>query len=301
MTADRPPPSHPSVNRATVSALVRSQHPDLAHLELGGLHEGFDMAMFPLGETLAVRLPRTADGAGALAAETALVPQLSEAWTFPFPRVVRTGEPGEGYPWAWSVVQWLEGGLAAHEPLADSEGAAVGEALAQIHQPAPAHARFNVEQSVELAARDESARAYLQRLTGVAGARGEQANVRVASRMWEQALSADPGPERVWSHADLHGSNVLSARGAFAGIIDWGDISGCDPAVDLGFLVTLMPAGGVAHAWERYAALTGRGSAALEARARGIGLWKSAQLALVDEPTVSAMGWRGLQALGVAV
>ncbi|MDN4480242.1 phosphotransferase [Demequina muriae] len=300
MSARRPPEAHPAVNQATVRALVASQHPDLAHLPVGTRNEGFDMAMFRLGESLAVRLPRTADGAAALEEEAVLVPRLSGGWTFPYPRIVRRGEPDHGYPWRWNVVEWLDDALAAHVPLNEDAGVSVAEALSQVHRPAPPDARFNVEESVDLAERDTDMRASIAGLTGLRGPSGRSLDTSQARQIWASAMEAPPPHESVWSHADLHGFNVLSEAGRFAGIIDWGDIAGCDPAVDLGFLFTLMPGEGVARAWKRYASLTGRGNDALWARARGIGLWKSAGLALVDEPTVSAMGWRGLDALGVA-
>lgn len=36
-----------------------------------------------------------------------------------------------------------------------------------------------------------------------------------------------------WVHGDLHTANVIVADGAIAAIIDWGDITSGDPAVDL--------------------------------------------------------------------
>ncbi|MFN3866610.1 MAG: phosphotransferase [Demequina sp.] len=302
MTGVGLPRSHPAVSHVTARALLASQHPDLAHLPLGARHDGWDMAMFRLGDDLAVRMPRTSTAVESLEAESTLAARLSEAWTFPFPRVLRRGEPGQGFPWPWSVVAWLEGDIAAEVPLHAGAGEPVGAALAQIHQPAPPDARFNSEQSVPIRAREPATLEFLAALARSAGPNGERLNSALAHEMWSAAAHA-PAPEpddTVWSHADLHGFNVLSDGGRFAGIIDWADIAGCDPAVDLGFLFTFMPAAGVSRAWSRYASVTGRAGDALWARARGIGLSKCADLARWDRPKVSATGWRGLVALGVA-
>jgi len=74
----------------------------------------------------------------------------------------------------------------------------------------------------------------------------------------------------------------------------------CDPAVDLGFTHTLMPREGVDAAFAEYGRLTGRVDADFLARARGIALSKCIGVALSPREVTSAMGWRGLVALGVA-
>jgi aminoglycoside phosphotransferase (APT) family kinase protein len=101
---------------------------------------------------------------------------------------------------------------------------------------------------------------------------------------------------RVWIHADLHPFNVISLGGRFGGIIDWSDISGGDPAVDLGFLHLLLPADAVARAFDSYGGV----DPATVARARGVALVKAATLAVVHREVVAAIGWRTLVELGIA-
>src|SRR5660397_175265 len=102
----------------------------------------------------------------------------------------------------------------------------------------------------------------------------------------------------VCSRADFHGANVLSHDGAFGGIVDWGSMAMCDPAVDLGFVHTLMPRAGVDAAFAEYGRLTGRVDDDFRARARGIALSKCVGVAMSPRPVTTAMGWRGLVALG---
>ncbi len=133
------------------------------------------------------------------------------------------------------------------------------------------------------------------------GPDGEQLDAGAALALWNAAagLPEVPRDEWVWSHADLHGGNVLSHAGVFGGIADWGSMAACDPAVDLGFAYSLMPGAGVASMLREYGQLTGRVDDALVARARAIGLAKCVGIAMVERPASRAMGWRGLEALGL--
>jgi aminoglycoside phosphotransferase (APT) family kinase protein len=294
-----PPPAHSSISVAAARALVDEQAPEYSHLPLGQHFEGWDCAMFRLGGVLAVRLPRTAEAVRFLLAETEWVPLLGAGWSFPYPHFPFVGVPGAGFPFPWAIVSWLPGEMAIDVPLLASQGPTLGRALAEVHQLAPAEAPINVEQSIPMAARDLKVR---ERLVTVAAMGAGALDVGAAEAVWEAALAA-PEPGRgsfVWSHADLHGANVLSRDGEFAGIADWGSMAACDPAVDLGFTHLLMPAEGVDAALAAYGAETGRVDDALVARARGIGLAKSLGVALSPRPETRAMGWRGLQALGLA-
>lgn len=296
-----PPPAHASVSIEAARALVAEQAPQFAHLPIYGHFEGWDCAMFRLGDSLAVRLPRTADAVRFLIAETQWVPVLSPGWDFPYPEFPVVGLPGAGYPWPWAIVSWLPGEMAVDVPLLASEGPTLGQALAQVHQLAPLEAPVNVEQSIPMAARTEKVLKRVGLLAERGGPSGERLDPGAALAVWDAALAV-PDPPRssfVWSHADLHGANVLSLDGRFGGIADWGSMAACDPAVDLGFAYSLMPAEGVAAMVEAYGEATGRVDDAFVARMRGIGLAKAVGIAMNTKPATLAMGWRALGALGV--
>jgi aminoglycoside phosphotransferase (APT) family kinase protein len=295
-----PPPAHSSITLDTVTALVAEQLPHHAHLSIGERFDGWDCAMFRLGNGLAVRLPRTEGAVRFLQAEMHWVPQLSGGWNFPAPVFLAHGLPAHGYPWPWAVVPWVPGDMADAVPLDADAGADVGRALAQVHTPAPDDAPFNIEQSIPMGDRDVKVRERVARLAAAPGPAGESIDTEVAEAIWEDALAAAEHTEWVWSHADLHGANVLSHAGAFGGIVDWGSMAMCDPAVDLGFTYTLIPRAGVDAAFAEYGRRTGRVDADFLARARGIALSKCVGVALSPRPVTAAMGWRGLVALGVA-
>jgi aminoglycoside phosphotransferase (APT) family kinase protein len=291
-----PPAAEVAISRELVRRLLVEQHPDLADREIAEPDEGFDMAVFRLGDDLAVRLPRHRGSVGSLESEIRWVGMLGSRWTFPTQRIERTGMPGAGYPWLWAVTSWLPGELAADRPLDPSAARPLGRALAEVHQPAPEHAPFNSEQSVRLAEREPVLRRVLPRLSAVGASLGFALDRSAADAMWRRALAAPDTAVRVWIHADLHPFNVISRDGQFGGIIDWSDISRGDPAVDLGYLRLLLPATAIPAAHDGYGGV----DEATAARARGIGLVKAATLAVVDKDVVAAIGWQTLVELGVA-
>lgn len=297
--SDAAPPDEVPIGPELVRALLASQHPELAGLALGSRHEGWDMAMFRLGDSLAVRLPRRAAAVGSLEAELRWVPALSAAWTFPTQRIERTGVPGEGYPWPWAVVTWLTGTDAAASPLLASAGPELGRALAQVHVPAPPDAPFNAEQSIPLAQREPGLLASLDRIAATAPARGERLDRERALDIWQSARAATGDAPRCWIHADLHPFNLVSRDGAFGGLVDWADIAAGDPATDLGFLYLGLPAAGVDAALDAYAEATGDLTAATRARALGTGLALAADFATWDTPATSRIGRDALRELGV--
>lgn len=291
-----PPAAEVPISRELVRTLLAEQHPELADREIADPFEGFDMAVFRLGEDLAVRLPRHRASVRSLQSEIRWIGLLGDRWTFPTQRIVRVGRPGAEYPWCWAVTSWLPGELAADRPLDAAAAPMLGRALAEVHQPAPADAPFNSDQSIPLAAREPVLRQVLPGLPTVGASRALAVDLDAAAALWRQALAVPDDHPRVWIHADLHPFNVISLSGRFGGIIDWSDISGGDPAVDLGFLHLLLPASAMATAYDSYGGV----DAATASRARAIGLVKAATLAVVHREVVAAVGWRSLIQLGVA-
>jgi aminoglycoside phosphotransferase (APT) family kinase protein len=291
-----PPAAEVPISRELVRTLLVEQHPDLADRELASPIEGFDMAVFRLGDDLAVRLPRHHGSVASLESEIRWVGMLGHRWTFPTQRIERVGRPGTGYPWRWAVTSWLPGELAADRPLDPSAARRWGRALAEVHQPAPDDAPFNSEQSVRLAEREPVLRRVLRRLPAVGAARGYTLDLDATATVWRLAVAGPDTAPRVWIHADLHPFNVISLDGQFGGIIDWSDISRGDPAVDLGYLQLLLPATAMPAAYDGYGGV----DEATVARARGISLVKAATLAVVEKEVVAAVGWQTLVELGVA-
>ena len=73
------------------------------------LANGWDNAIFRLGEELLARMPRRALGAQIIAHEQRWLPAVAPRLPLPIPSPSRTGVPGLGFPYRWSVVPYLHG------------------------------------------------------------------------------------------------------------------------------------------------------------------------------------------------
>lgn len=262
MTTGTKPAADVVVGPSLVQALLQKQHPDLAHLVPVKVAEGWDNALFRLGDELAVRLPRRAASATLIEHEQRWLPELSARLSVPVPVPVRVGVPSPMFGWSWSVVRWLPGQSLLHAPLPDpvATGAVLERFLRALHQPAPVDAPRNPWRGVPLDARTAALHKHLQQLDGVV-------DRAAALGLWDRALSAPPWPgPPLWLHGDLHPGNLLVSDGHLSGVIDFGDLTSGDPATDLSLLWMLPRA-----IRSRFEAWTSVGDEpdALRMRARG--------------------------------
>jgi aminoglycoside phosphotransferase (APT) family kinase protein len=110
---------------ALVRRLLAGQFPHWVNLPVVPVDSyGTDHDIYRLGGRLSVRLPRIAWAAGQAAKEAAWLPRLAPHLPLAVPVPLALGRPGEGYPFDWSVCQWLPG-ADANGTIADLEQAAV--------------------------------------------------------------------------------------------------------------------------------------------------------------------------------
>jgi aminoglycoside phosphotransferase (APT) family kinase protein len=255
------PAAEVNVDVGLVRRLLGAQFPQWAELPLAPARPaGWDNVVYRLGADLAVRLPRRALGAAHAEREHRWLPLLAPRLPLPVPVPLGQGVPGMGYPWHWSVCRWLLGEIAAVEPVADPEQAAVALAgfVAALRAVDPAGGPASEFRGAPLAARDADVRAAVAALQGDL----DPAPVLAA---WRAALAAPAwrGPS-VWMHGDLHPANLLVDRGRLSGVLDFGLVAVGDPACDLMVAWTLLPG----PARECFRAALAVGGAAW-ARARG--------------------------------
>src|SRR3984957_14532858 len=270
VAVNRMPAAEGEVSADLVRRLLAAQPPDLARLPVEFLANGWDNELYRVGDELVARLPRRAPGAQIIKNEQRWLPGLAARLPLPVPYPERTGVPGCGYPYSWSVVPYLPGVPAAQSGSFDlgRAAAAVGGFLGALHVPAPADAPANPFRGVPLAERAGTFAANLALLTGQAGQ--DHVDRDAVLRAWDAALAAPgyDGPP-VWLHGDLHPSNVLVKDGQVSGVIDFGDITSGDPASDLSVAWMLLPRDSQAGFWSAYQAAGGRVNDALRRRARG--------------------------------
>ncbi len=217
-----------------VRRLVAGQFPEWADLPIEPvLLGGTDNALYRLGDDLVVRLPRHERTVGTLEMERRWLPRLAPLLPLAVPVPVAEGVPADGYPWTWSIYQWLDGETATTERIADLGEAAIDlaafvGALQRIDAAGgPPPSVHNAFRGVPLATRDKSTRASIAALASTI-------DTAAATDAWEAALRApewDRSP--VWIHGDLDARNLLAREGRLTAVIDWGCLGVGDPACDV--------------------------------------------------------------------
>ncbi|NQX25849.1 aminoglycoside phosphotransferase family protein [Microbacteriaceae bacterium VKM Ac-2854] len=226
-------PDEIAVDEALVRALLREQFPHWAALPVSRVPSiGTDNAMFRLGDALVARLPRIHWAVDAVAHEQRWLPRFSLPVAVPHP--VALGAPGAGYPWPWSVYDWLDGASAREGTLADPLGVADDIAAmlrafrAMPTEGAPVAGRTLPE-------RDADARRALSELDLLIDTSG-------IADAWQHALDAPPWDgEPVWLHGDLSPGNLLLRANRLAAVIDFSGTGVGDPANDLRIAWNLLP------------------------------------------------------------
>lgn len=236
------PAAEIQIDRRLVRALLATQAtrviPDAATLALEKVAEGWDSEVWRLGAAHAVRLPRRALAAPLVRNEQFVLPGVAERLTgvgVRVPAPIVAGTPTAGYPWAWSVVPWIDGDRGLDVPRRDRSGWAetLARALGALHVEAPADHPVNPVRGHALATR---AAAFDERLAALRATGAlDAASAGALEAVWHTGLAAaEWGRASVWIHGDLHPGNLVSSDGALAGIIDFGDVTAGDPAYDLG-------------------------------------------------------------------
>jgi aminoglycoside phosphotransferase (APT) family kinase protein len=92
------------IEEELVTALVADQFPQWGDLPVRAVpRQGWDNRTFRLGEELCVRLPSAEGYAAAVAKEERALRFLTGRLPVAVPEVLALGEPGCGYPLAWSI------------------------------------------------------------------------------------------------------------------------------------------------------------------------------------------------------
>jgi aminoglycoside phosphotransferase (APT) family kinase protein len=244
MTGQRMHADEVDVEPDLVRRLLERQFPHLAGLPLRRVPSaGTDNAIFRVGDRLAARLPRYPNAARQVEKEQRWVPVVAPYLPLAVPVPVGAGEPGEGYPFPWSVVPWLDGENATLDRFPDprvlaADVGALVAAFRAIDVPGgPAPGRHNFSRGVPLATRDERTRECIAESAA-------EVDAAAVTAAWDAALRVPPwaGPP-CWLHGDLQSGNLLARDGRLTGVIDFGGLGVGDPACDLIVAWNLLPAG----------------------------------------------------------
>ncbi|QOR70904.1 aminoglycoside phosphotransferase family protein [Ruania alkalisoli] len=266
------PAAEVHIDEDLVRRLLADQHPELAERPLRVVANGWDNVMVRLGSTLLARLPRREAAARLVEHEQLVLPRLAPLLPVPVPEPVRVGRPTAYYPWAWSIVRWIEGRPAAHDPALarDAWAARLGKFFAALHRPADPDAPANPVRGVPLAERAEAIRA---RLADPAVPRREELAAVFERHAHVPAYSGPP----VWVHGDPHPLNLLTHRHRLTAVLDFGDVTAGDPATDLATAWLTFTARGRAAFVVAYATADRTGSGLPDGYGGDDALWSRAR------------------------
>ncbi|QFU92671.1 aminoglycoside phosphotransferase family protein [Amycolatopsis sp. YIM 10] len=258
------------IDAALVRRLVAAQFPEWRHLEVTPVEvDGWDNRTYRLGDTMSARLPTAEVYVAAVDKENEWLPRLAPELPVAVPAILGRGEPGEGYPFPWSIRGWLPGETAAPERIHDLPAFAVSvaefiRALQRCDTTggplAGAHCFYR---GTPPAHYDGETRRCLSILDG-------QVDTAAAARVWAAALEARYDGPPLWFHGDLAFGNLLVEHGKLTAVIDFGTAGVGDPACELVLAWTMLD--DRSRAAFREAVGQDEGT---WARARGWALWKA--------------------------
>jgi aminoglycoside phosphotransferase (APT) family kinase protein len=221
--------SETEIDEALIVRLLEEQAPHLAGLPAVKVQDGWDNAVWRLGDALAIRITRRAVAVDLHRHEQRWLPVLAPGLPLPVPAPVIAGVPSAQFPWPWSVVPWFEGDVAAVAPPLPREARALGAFLAALHVPAPEDVVPNPARGGPLASYQAALTMWAEQpLTS-----GDESLIAEAAGLFNAGLLAATATERVWIHGDLHPRNVLVNQGRLCAVLDWGDVTAGDAATDL--------------------------------------------------------------------
>jgi aminoglycoside phosphotransferase (APT) family kinase protein len=229
-----------NINTALVEQLIASQFPQWKDLPIRPVQlSGWDNRTFHLGSQMLVRMPSAAIYAAQVEKEQKWLPKLKSFLPLGIPVPLAMGEPGEGYPWKWSIYQWLEGESAASARIDDLKAFAksLSEFLTAFQRidtkGAPLPGAHNFYRGGALSTYDAEARHAIAVLEG-------KIDRAAALQVWEKALASSWQKAPVWVHGDISAGNLLLQEGKLSAVIDFGQLAIGDPACDLAIAWTFF-------------------------------------------------------------
>jgi len=222
------------VDAALVGRLVAAQFPHWAHLPVRPVAtDGWDNWTFHLGDTMKVRLPSAEAYAAQAEKEARWLPYLAPHLPVAVPAPLGLGHPAEGFPWAWTVYDWLAGAPVIREGIAENvqlarDVATFLRALQDIDAtggPPPGTHNFHRGAPPVRVYGDEARRCIDSLGSAIDGA--------AAHRLLDDAAATHWNVAPVWVHGDIAAGNLLLRDGRLAAVIDFGCLAVGDPACDL--------------------------------------------------------------------
>jgi len=213
--------------------LVAVQFPQWADLPVTGVAvSGWDNRTFRLGDTMLIRAPSAEAYVAQVEKEQVWLPKLAPHLPLTIPQPIARGEPGEGYPWCWSVYGWIEGEAVTTASIVDPRQLA-GDLAGFLRTlqtvdtaDGPPAGRQSFYRGGPLSTYDRQTRQAIAALDAAF-------DVRAITAIWDEALASVWIGPPVWVHGDVAPGNLLLRDDRLCAVIDWGIVAIGDPACDL--------------------------------------------------------------------
>lgn len=281
-----PPPqwaAERSISVDAVAELVGAAAPELAGAPVVPLAQGWDNAVFLVGDRWAFRFPRRAIALPGIRREIAVLPAIAPALPLavPVPELVGADRRPQD-PWPFTGARLIPGRELAETDLDQpraAAAAALGVFLRVLHGPAlreTAAAAADLPVDPLHRGRPRARLAQTRETWARLIADGVCGDDPAVTTLLETAGALpEPDTAPVLVHGDLHVRHLLVDAGAATGVIDWGDLCLAHPAVDLNIAYAAFEAADRTALFAAY----GPVDADTELRARALAVRLSVMLA----------------------
>ncbi|MCS5712911.1 MAG: aminoglycoside phosphotransferase family protein [Candidatus Babeliales bacterium] len=229
-----------NIDTNLVHRLVTSQFPQWKDLLIQPVAKsGWDNRTFHLGSEMLIRMPSDEEYAFQVEKEQYWLPKLAPLLPLEIPSPLAMGEPGEGYPWKWSIYRWIEGESASKGQIDDITkfAATLAGFLLALHAidstNGPKPGPHNFYRGGDLSTYDAETKQAINVLKG-------KIDVGLATEIWESAIETSWQGMPVWIHGDVSVGNLLVKKGRLSAVIDFGQLGVGDPACDLAIAWTFF-------------------------------------------------------------
>jgi len=253
-----------------VEELVYSQFPKFSKLPITPVVQGgHDNRTFHLGNKLTVRVPVNGTYASQIYKEAEWLPVLKKQLSLAITSPVAKGKPAFGYPYHWSINNYIAGESLHRGKLTNLHQLAADLAnfLAELQRvnvcnapPAGTHSFYRGGDLGIYHIETEFTLSLLK----------EHLPVNLLKAIWFEAMETKWNKPPVWLHGDFAPGNIILNNGRLAGVIDFGMMAVGDPACDLAIAWTFFDAPGSEVFLDRF-----RGDENTIKRAKGWALWKA--------------------------
>lgn len=216
---------------AAIRQLLAEMTPQWVDLPVRRLaSSGTDNAIYRIGETLLLRLPRREAAKHLIDKELDWLPRFADL-PLEVPRLRFRGRAGFGLNCDFGIFNWMEGDIASPANIADPTAAALALAdfLKALHRVdtrgAPLAGELNHRRGVVLEVLSSITLPAIDILA-------DEIDAPAARQLWQRACATMYQGPPVWLHGDLKADNLIARSGQLTGVIDWGLCAVGDPAAD---------------------------------------------------------------------